>query len=262
KRGGGEARRGGFLDQHADVPDHSAAHAAGEGRHHAHQLRRHLRRDAPHRCLPRRRLHRPVLDHRRRVRRLPSRHGAPDGVSGAAAVPAGAVQARRRGGMPGGRAVAAGGAVRVPAPERGGRGRVPPLHRGVRGGPVRRVAGGGARAELGLLQLVLLLQRRVHAAGRHGGGVRAGQRGLGLGPRRAGLLHGRLRRRLRGRVPDVPEAGARGEPVHAARAGCRRRCQEAAAAGGGRRPRVAVRGRRARRAHLHVRQACAHGSAQ
>jgi hypothetical protein len=164
--------------------------------------------------------------------------------------------------MPGGRAVAAGGAVRVPAPERGGRGRVPPLHRGVRGGPVRRVAGGGARAELGLLQLVLLLQRRVHAAGRHGGGVRAGQRGLGLGPRRAGLLHGRLGRRLRGRVPDVPEAGARGEPVHAARAGGRRRCQEAAAAGGGRQPRVAVRGRRARRAHLHVRQACAHGSAQ
>ena len=52
------------------------------------------------------------------------------------------------------------------------------------------------------------------------------------------------------------------EPVHADRAGGRRRCQEAAAAGGGRRPRKAVRERRARRAHLHVRQACAHGSAQ
>lgn len=59
------------------------------------------------------------------------------------------------------------------------------------------------------------MQRRVHAAGRHGGSVRAGQRWLGLGPRSAGLLHGRLHRRLRGRVPR------RLELVHAARAGRR-----------------------------------------
>ncbi|CAD6337016.1 unnamed protein product [Miscanthus lutarioriparius] len=54
------------------------------------------------------------------------RHGAPDGVSGAAAVPPAVVQAGRRGDVPGGRAVAAGGAVRVPSPERGGRRRYRP----------------------------------------------------------------------------------------------------------------------------------------
>lgn len=108
-----------------------------------------------------------------------------------------------------------------------------------------------------LLQFVLLLDGGGGAAGADGGGVRAGERRVGVGVRDPDHRHVRLRRSLRGRLPAVRQDEARRQPAGPGGAGCCRRLQEeeCPSAGGSQ---SSLRGQGARRRHLHHREASPH----
>ncbi|KAL5662146.1 hypothetical protein ACJX0J_029271, partial [Zea mays] len=253
------------------VPDAAAAPPAGGGLEHANQLQRHVLLDAHPRRVRRRRLRRPLLDHHRRVRGVPARHGRRGGVRGPPLAPAAPVR-RPAGGhpVPARLRVAARPAVPLAAAHVAGLRRDPAVRRGVRRRPVRaagqRRGGGegqgqgGGGAEAALLQPLLLHHGAGGAAGADGGGVHPGERGVGVGVRDPGRGHVHVHRRVPGRLPALRAGQARGQPVHAARAGCRSRVQEAQRRRA-RGPPHAVSGQGARRAHLHQRQAPTHQSA-
>jgi hypothetical protein len=75
------------------------------------------------------------------------------------------VQAGRHRDLQGDHLLAARHALRLPTPQCSRRQREQPLCGGVRRGPISRVVGREAHMQLGLLQLVLLLQQRVDVAG-------------------------------------------------------------------------------------------------
>jgi hypothetical protein len=90
---------------------------------------------------------------------------------------------------------------------------------GVRGRPVRqRRRAGGATEDVVPELVVREHQLRHHAVGQHPG-VRAGQRGLGVGLRRAHRPHGPRHPRLPPRHPALPPPNPRRQPPHPRRAG-------------------------------------------
>ncbi|KAM0878211.1 hypothetical protein ACQ4PT_035015 [Festuca glaucescens] len=140
--------------------------------------------------------------------------------------------------------------------------RHPAVRGGVRRGPVRR--GWEAprwRAEVELLQLLLLHHGARRAAGTDGGGVHPGERRLGLGVRDPGHRHVRLRAVVRGRVPSLRQGQARRKPLREAGPRHRRGDQEEEGDSAGER-RHAVPEQGAGRSHRRRREAAPHQPAQ
>ncbi|XP_025796122.1 protein argonaute-2-like isoform X3 [Panicum hallii] len=184
------------------------------GRQQRHQLVGHRLPHAAPRGLRRRRLPRPLLDLRRRIRRLPHGDAAADVGGLRAGAEAAALRRQRRRHLPARLRSAAGRLLRRAVHHRAGPRRHEAQHLHHRRRPVRRLPPGGAPAEALLLQLVDVHRLHGHPLLHHRARLPPGQRQLVVGLRRAHARACGLRRHLPRRHAAVPPQAAAGQPDH------------------------------------------------